>query len=109
MAQPEPGSLLASLAEVPDPRHRAGRRHPLVAMLAHACCPILCTCRGSAATAEWGRDQPIELMHRLGYTRRPPAYGTFQGLFSRLDAAAFEAAVTRWVAGLLGAEAADGL
>jgi hypothetical protein len=37
MAQSEPGTLLAFLTEVPDPRDRAGRRHPLVAMLAHAC------------------------------------------------------------------------
>jgi hypothetical protein len=106
---PQPGSLLAFLADVPDPRDRSGRRHPLVAMLAHACCAILCGCRGYAAIAQWGRDQPIELMHRLGYRRRPPAYGTFQGLFTRLDADAFEAAVSRWVAHLLPAGEAGGL
>jgi hypothetical protein len=109
MAQPEPGSLLACLAEVPDPRDRCGRRHPLVAMLAHACCAMLCGCRGYAAIAQWGRDQPIEFMHRLGYHRRPPASGTFQGLFTRLDAAAFEAAVARWIARLLPDPRADQL
>ena len=109
MTRSEPVSLLASLADVPDPRDRAGRRHPLAAMLAHACCAILCGCRGYAAIAQWGRDQPIELMHQLGYRRRPPAYGTFQGLFSRLDAAAFEGAVSRWVAHLLPAPDFQGL
>jgi hypothetical protein len=109
MAQPPPGSLLTFLADLPDPRDRAGRRHPLVAMLAHACCAVLCGCRGYAAIAQWGRDQPIVLMHHLGYTRRPPASGTFRGLFTRLDAPAFEAAVARWVAPLLAAEPADGL
>lgn len=104
-----PGSLPAFLAEVPDPRHPAGRRHPLVAMLAHACCAMMCGCRGYTALAQWGRDQPIELMHRLGYTRTPPAYGTFQGLFTRLDVEAFETAVTRWVAHLLASRAAPGL
>jgi hypothetical protein len=74
-------------------------------MLAHACCAILCGCRGYLAIAQWGRDQPSELMHRLGYTRRPPAYGTFQDLFTRLDAEAFEAAVARWVDHLLAAPA----
>src|SRR5919199_5240473 len=103
------GSLLAFLADVPDPRDRSGRRHPLVAMLAHACCAVLCGCRGYAAIAQWGRDQPIALMHRLGYTRRPPASGTFRGLFPRLDAPAFEAAVARWVAHLMADEPADGL
>jgi hypothetical protein len=105
----EPGSLLAFLANVPDPRGRAGRRHPLVAMLAHACCAILCGCRGYAAIAQWGRDQPIGFMHRLGYRRTPPAYGTFQGLFTRLDAEAFEAAVAAWVARLLPDGRAGGL
>jgi hypothetical protein len=109
MPQPETGSLLAILADVPDPRARSGRRHPLVAMLAHACCAILCGCRGYAAIAQWGRDQPIELMHRLGYRRTPPAYGTFQGLFSRLDAGAFEAAVASWIAQLLPAGGAERL
>jgi hypothetical protein len=102
MSHPPAGSLAAFLAEVPDPRDRSGMRHPLTAMLLHACCAMLCGCRGYAAIAQWGRDQPIELMHRLGYRRRPPAYGTFQGLFSRLDADAFEAAVARWVAHMLG-------
>ena len=37
MAQPEPGTLLAFLTEVPDPRDRTGRRLPRVAMLAHSC------------------------------------------------------------------------
>ena len=101
MPRPEPLGLLAFLADLPDPRGRPRRRFPLVAMLAQACCAMLCGCRGYAAIAQWGRDQPIELMHRLGYRRRPPAYGTFQGLFARLDAAAFEAAVSRWVAHLL--------
>ena len=101
MPRSESLGLLAFLAVLPDPRGRPGRRFPLVAMLAQACCAMLCGCRGYAAIAQWGRDQPIELMHQLGYRRRPPAYGTFQGLFSRLDAEAFEAAVSRWVAHLL--------
>src|SRR5437763_11500672 len=109
MAYHSPGTLMAFLAEVPAPRDASGKRHPLTAMLAHACCAILCGCRGYAAIAQWGRDQPIEFMHKLGYRRRPPAYGTFQGLLSRLDAAALEAALSRWVAHLLGEPAARAL
>jgi hypothetical protein len=109
MAYHPPGTLMAFLAEVPDPRDASGKRHPLTAMLAHACCAILCGCRGYAAIAQWGRDQPIDFMHKLGYRRRPPSYGAFQGLFSRLDAAALEAALARWVAHLLGGRDADAL
>lgn len=96
------GSLLGFLAEVPDPRSRHGRRHPLAAMLAHACCAILCGCRGYAAIAQWGRDQPIAFMHRLGYGRTPPGCGAFRALLARLDADSLEAALGRWVAHLLG-------
>jgi hypothetical protein len=91
-----PQRLHDFLAEVPDPRDRAERRHPLVAVLAHACCVLLCGCRGYAALAHWGRDQPIVRMHRLGYTRRPPSYGAVREVFLRLDVDAFEAAVARW-------------
>jgi hypothetical protein len=97
------------LAEVPDPRDRAGRRHPLVAVLAHACCAMLCGRRGYAAIAQWGRDQPIGRMHRLGYTRRPPSYGAVREVFLRLDADAFGAAVARWVEHVLPDADAGGL
>lgn len=105
----QPGSLMAFLAEVPDPRGAPGKRHPLVAMLAHASCAMLCGCRGYAAIAQWGRDQPIELMHALGYRRRPASYGALQALLSRLDAKALEGALARWVDHLLGARAPDAL
>jgi hypothetical protein len=63
---------------------------------------MLCGARGYAAIAQWGRDQPIEFMHRIGYRRTPASYGALQSLFSRLDAQALEAALARWVAHLLG-------
>lgn len=85
MLHAPPGSLLAFLADIPDPRSRHGCRHHLVAMLAHACSAILSGFRGDAAIAQWGRDQPIELMHRLGYRRTPAASGAFQALFMRLS------------------------
>jgi hypothetical protein len=71
-------------------------------MLTQTCCAILCGARGYAAIAQWGRDQPVEFMHRIGYGRTPPSYGAFQSLLSRLDAAALEAALAGWVAHLLG-------
>lgn len=89
--------LLWYLASVPDPRSPQGRRHPLSAILALACCAVLCGARGYAAIAQWGRDQDIELMHALGFTRTPPSQGAIQAVFTRLDALAFEAALSRWV------------
>ena len=67
--------LLHFLNEIPDPRSRNGRQHPLSAVLALACCAILCGARSYAAIGQWAHDHDIELMHRLGFTRRPPKSG----------------------------------
>ncbi len=46
-------SLLRALAEVPDPRSRHGRRHPLPAVLALATVAMLCGARSLYAIAQW--------------------------------------------------------
>jgi hypothetical protein len=48
--------LLAYLATVTDPRARAGRRHPLVAILVLAAAGVLAGARSIAAIAEWAAD-----------------------------------------------------
>ena len=40
IAQPRP--LIEVFAEIPDVRSRRGKRHPLSAILAMACCAMLC-------------------------------------------------------------------
>jgi hypothetical protein len=96
------GSLLAFLSEVPDPRSRHGRQHGLAAVLGLTCCAILCGARGYTAIAQWAADQDITLMHRLGFTRRPPKSGGIRKVLIALDMTAFEAALTRWAESLLG-------
>jgi hypothetical protein len=97
-----PGSLLAYLAEVPDPRSRLGRQHPLSAILGLVCCALLCGARGYAAIAQFAHDHDLTLMHRLGFTRRPPKRHGLRKVILRLDPAAFEAALTRWAEAVLG-------
>ena len=94
--------LLQFLAEIPDPRSRHGRQHPLSAVLALACCAILCGARGYSAIGQWARDHDIALMHRLGFTRRPPKSGGIRKVLMALDRVAVEAALTRWAEALLG-------
>lgn len=101
------GSLLAFLCEVPDPRSRHGRQHALAAVLGLTCCAILCGARGYTAIAQWAADQDIALMHRLGFTRRPPKMGGIRKVLLALDMAALEAALTRWVESLLGRSLGD--
>jgi DDE_Tnp_1-associated len=88
--------LLSFLAEIPDPRSRHGRRHRLSAILALVCCAIMSGARSYAAIGRWGQDQDITLMHRLGFTRRPPKAGGIRKVLIALDVKAFEAALTRW-------------
>jgi hypothetical protein len=94
--------LLAYLAEVPDPRSRLGRQHPLSAILGLVCCALLCGARGYAAIAQFAHDHDLTLMHRLGFTRRPPKRHGLRKLILRLDPAALEAALTRWAEAVLG-------
>jgi hypothetical protein len=96
-----PGSLLAHLATLADPRHPQGQRFPLVALLAAACAAILCGARSYAAIAQWAHEQDPTLLHRLGFHRHPPTAGAYQYLFSRLDTAAFEEVLRRWIAAVL--------
>jgi DDE family transposase len=89
-------SLLSFLAQVPDPRSRQGRQHPLSAILAVACCAILCGARGYTAIGQWAQNQDITLMHRLGFTRRPPKAGGIRKVLIALDVKALEHALTQW-------------
>src|SRR3954451_6775374 len=89
-------SLLSFLAEVPDPRSRQGRRHPLTAILALVCCAIMSGAKSYAAIGQWGEDQDIALMHRLGFTRTPPKSGGIRKVLIALDKTRFEDALSRW-------------
>jgi hypothetical protein len=97
-----PGSLLAYLAEVPDPRSRFGRQHALSALLGLVCAAVLCGARGYAAIAQFAHDHDLALMHRLGFTRRPPKRHGLRKALLRVDAVAFEGALTRWAEAVLG-------
>lgn len=94
--------LLHFLGEIPDPRGRNGRQHPLSAVLALACCAILCGARSYAAIGQWAHDHDIELMHRLGFTRWPPTSGGIRKVLMAVCPADLEAALTRWAEALLG-------
>ena len=101
--------LLHFLGEIPDPRSPKGRQHPLPAILALSCCAIMCGARGYSAIAQWAHDHDISLMHRLGFTRRPPKSGGIRKVLMALDPAALEAALTRWAEALLGRAPAAGM
>src|SRR3990170_1429784 len=84
-ASPAAGSLLSLLAQIPDPRGRHGRRHPLAAMLAAIICGLLTGARGYKAIAEWTRDQSSPVWHWLGFHRKPPCANSFRNLLLKLS------------------------
>ena len=95
------GNLLAYLAQVPDPRGRQGRRHPLAAMLAAVVCGLLCGARGYSAIVQWLHALPVPWWHRLGFTRRPPKDHAFRDLLAAISPEKFEAVVRAWITAAL--------
>ena len=101
-------SLLEAFAQVPDRRSAHGRRHPLAAILALSTAAMLAGARSLYAIAQWGRAQPAEVVHALGFTRaRTPAVATLHYTFAALDVEAFEAALQQWAQRVAAAEAED--
>jgi hypothetical protein len=100
-----PLSLLEILAEISDPRHRRGIRHPLAAILGLAVLAMLTGCKSYQAIAQFGRDKGFALAHVLGFRRgKTPTKATYSILFRRRDVVAFEAAWARWIASRLSDE-----
>jgi predicted transposase YbfD/YdcC len=99
--------LLAYLATVTDPRARAGRRHPLVAILVLAAAAVVAGARSIVAIAEWAADAPQPVRAALG-TRCDPRTGrwvwavptetTIRRTLARVDPEALAAAIGAWLA-----------
>src|SRR3979490_3455730 len=100
MSTPLP--LLEILAQVPDPRSRHGRRHPLSAILALAVAAMLTGAKGKAGIAQSGRAHARPPAHLLGFRRgNTPTGSTFSLIVRALDVLAFERALSGWIAGRL--------
>ena len=89
--------LLDILAEVPDPRYKKGKRHPLVAILALLVIGLMSNHKGYTSIAIWARNQP-ELTKALGFrSSKTPCAATIHNLLKRLDVVGLEVALTKWV------------
>jgi predicted transposase YbfD/YdcC len=89
--------LLEALVKVNDFRKARGKRHPLAAILALGCAAALCGASSLTAMSQWGRHHGQELLARLGFTHFPgPSTATLCRIFSQLDVAALEQALTQW-------------
>jgi DDE_Tnp_1-associated/Transposase DDE domain len=95
--------LLDYLAQIPDPRHRRGRRHTLGAVLAVAA--VVAGASSLAAIGEWASDAPCQVLAALGVRRdpltgawRPPGEATVRRVLARIDADALDRAIGAWLA-----------
>jgi predicted transposase YbfD/YdcC len=105
LAPDQCGSLLDDLALIADPRHRRGRRHPLVGVLGIAVCAVLAGARSLAAIGEWAADAPGPVLAALGGRRdpwtgalKPPGAATVRRVLARVDPDALDRAIGAWLA-----------
>lgn len=91
-----PRPLIEVFAALPDFRKPRGKRHPLPAIFALACCAMLCGARSYSAIAEWGRNYGTRIAQALGFTHAPPCAATLHTIFRRVDRDAFETHLGAW-------------
>ena len=97
-------SLLDHLAQISDSRHRRGRRHMLVAVLAVAVAAVLAGAKSLTAIGEWASDTPGQVLAAFGVRRdpltgalRPPTEATVRRVLARIDPDALDCAIGAWL------------
>src|SRR5687767_13649799 len=90
--------LASVLAQVPDPRHARGRRHPWSALLLVILVALLCGANTQRALARWGQQTGWRRLQRLGFTRRGgPSRATLTRLLRTVAVDEVEAAFGSWL------------
>ena len=100
IAHPRP--LIAVFAMIPDFRKPRGKRHPLAAIFALACCAMLCGARSYSAIAAWGRNDGGRIAQALGFTHTTPCAATLHTIFRHVNRDEFEAHLGAWADGVVG-------
>lgn len=100
IAHPRP--LIEVFAALPDFRKPRGKRHPLTAIFALACCAMLCGARSYSAIAEWGRNYGTRIAQALGFTHGTPCAATLHTIFRHVNREEFEAHLGTWAESVVG-------
>jgi hypothetical protein len=110
-------ALIETLKSLPDPRHKKGKRHRIISIIAISICAVLCGARSYVAIAQWAQHRTQKQLKRLWCrynekTKRyePPSEPTIRRVLQCIDAEAVDQAVYGWLNGLFsgGAVAFDG-
>src|ERR1700728_4753062 len=89
--------LLDLLAQVPDPRKKRGRRHPLAGLLAVGIAAGIAGARSVAATGQWAADAGPEVLAVLGAARGPAEESTFRRAFALVSADVLDRVLGAWL------------
>src|SRR6266487_5680817 len=92
----QPCPLIEVFSDIADFRQARGQRHPLSAILALACCAMLCGYRSYSAIAEWGHNYGTGIAQALGFTHTTPCAATLHTVFRHVNRDEFEAYVGAW-------------
>jgi predicted transposase YbfD/YdcC len=89
--------LLDLLAQVPDPRKRRGRRHPLAGLLAVGIAAVIAGSKSFAAIGQWAADAGPEVLAVLGAVRGPAEESTFRRAFALVSPGALDRVLGAWL------------
>ena len=89
--------LLDLLAQVPDPRERRGRRHPLAGLLAVGVAAVIAGSRSFAAIGQWAADAGADVLAGLGAVRGPAEESTFRRAFALVSADMLDRVLGAWL------------
>ncbi len=89
--------LLDLLAQVPDPRKKRGRRHPLAGLLAAGIAAVIAGSKSFAAIGQWAADAGPEALAALGAVRGAAEESTFRRAFTLVSADVLDRVLGAWL------------
>ena len=89
--------LLELLAQVPDPRRKRGRRHPLAGLLAVGIAAVIAGSKSFAAIGQWAAEAGPEVLAGLGAARGPAEESTFRRAFALVSPDVLDRFLGAWL------------
>ena len=89
--------LLDLLAQVPDPRKKRGRRHPLAGLLAVGIAAVIAGSKSFAAIGQWAADAGPEVLAALGAIRGAADESTFRRAFALVSPDVLDRVLGAWL------------
>lgn len=89
-------TLVQLMTQVPDPRHRRGRRHSLAVVLVIAVGAVTAGARSLTGIGEWAHDVGADLLDQVHLPGAVPSEATIRRVIEALDAGVFSRLCGAW-------------